>query len=417
MLSLRPHSSREIAAGSGTRLTARIAILAGAAVLTILIVQSSLPPVMARHDAKLANVIAPRDARTALAAARERIAAGEKPESPRVQGLVRDALRRDATQPGAIELRALADDARGDKTAVQRLFVLSDAISRRSLTTRLWLIQRAVDRGSVDDALTNFDIALRTSTEAPARLYPILVRACVDPALAAHIARRVDRPVEWRPTFLDFAARRGNPEGAARLLLAMNDRAAIAKSGAVPDVLARLVAARRYDLARELHARFAPAGSSGALLADPRFTLAAAYPFGWLLTNSDGVAAFPVRHGSEGLLGFSAEEGRGGEVASQVLMLAPGRYRLGASLHALSDRSARPFWSIVCTDPPYEQLLRLDTAFGEGSLQGGAFTVPASCEAQQLALNLRASFAGGPLSGEIGDLSLMHAPAERTILN
>src|SRR5262249_7177342 len=88
-----------------------------------------------------------------------------------------------------------------DAPREQRLFELSSAISRRSLPTRLWLIQRSVDHGDVAGALENFDIALRTSTAAPDALFPVLATASSDPGLAQPLARLLDRPRYGRNPF------------------------------------------------------------------------------------------------------------------------------------------------------------------------------------------------------------------------
>ncbi|HYC66064.1 MAG TPA: hypothetical protein VEC14_15145, partial [Reyranellaceae bacterium] len=201
---------------------ARTAIVAAAIALSLPVLRSGAAQSLARADPVAAAELAPGDARAAVDAARARVEAGESAASPEVRRLVRTALRRDLTVPGALELRALDLELSGDRRRAGRLFELSSAISRRSLPTRLWLIQRSVDRGDVAGALDNFDLALRTSSAAPDILFPVLAGATADPGLVRPIAGVLDRPTDWRAMFLGYAISEGGAAPAiADVVLAM----------------------------------------------------------------------------------------------------------------------------------------------------------------------------------------------------
>ena len=106
---------------------------------------------------------------------------GAHPQSALARSLVARALDRDLTQVPAIEMRALDLAVSGKESEARQLFHWSDRLSRRSLPTRLWLIQDAVDHGNVAGALRDFDIALRTTTDAQPILFPVLAKASSRP--------------------------------------------------------------------------------------------------------------------------------------------------------------------------------------------------------------------------------------------
>ena len=168
------------------RLAARAGIAAGALVAAAVVLPASLASWADVGHPQLAAKIAPWNAPAAADAA---AALGTDPRKPEARALVRRALARDLTQVQAIEQRALDEALSGNSGRARRLFALSDRLSRRSLPTRLWLIQDAVDRGNVAGALRNFDIALRTTTDAQPILFPVLAKAAADPTLTNPLAR------------------------------------------------------------------------------------------------------------------------------------------------------------------------------------------------------------------------------------
>ncbi len=358
---------------------------------------------MARTDSVHAARIAPGDARLSLAAARALVASGTSVAAPQVQALARRALARDATLPGAIELRALAAHPREQA----HLFALSDAISRRSLGTHLWLIQRAVDRGDVASALNEFDLALRTSSAAPATLFPILAGASSDPALVHPIARLLDRPTEWRMMFLHYAATHADAaSGAAAIMLSMRDRAAIAAEGVDRMLVGTLVAGRDYALARRVAEHFGHVVKD-ELIADPDFAdPTRIFPFGWHLSDKGEAGAARGAIGGRDVLAWRTMPGGAGTVASQLLMLPAGHYAL-ATRTARSAASTTPIWTITCADPARGQIALLLQPADAGASARTVFTVPPECGAQWIALMLRPSDASRSQSGAVGSIRIM----------
>jgi hypothetical protein len=385
-------------------------ILLAALVLSAGVIRCGLARTLSDTNPLIAARIAPNDGRVLSNAARTRAEAGEHPNSPGVRSLVRAALQRDATLTPAIELRALDLQAGGDPPGAARLFGLSHAISRRSLGTHLWLVQHAVERGDVGHALAEMDFALRTSTAAPNLIFPVLARAAADPSLASPIARLLDHPSDWREMFLYYAiAQTRRRPALVPLVLQMRDRAFIRDNGVDRRLIAQLVEAGAFAPAERVQQAFGPSIGPSALIRDADFSKPQfRYPFGWGLIES--AATWATRDGAKlkPVLSYGGTPAGAGQVATQLLTLQPGHYRLRArNAEAPADPTALPYWTVTCAGTRPMQIALIDAAASKGEGAEGDFDVPAGCAGQWLALNLRASDLLDGQSGAIRSVSLI----------
>lgn len=386
---------------------ARLAILVGTLVAGALVLQSGVTQILGKRDPVLASKVAPGNARIALAAARAAMADGKVPSDPEIRALTARALRRDATLTPAIEFRALDAADSGDRSRAARLFTLSDAISRRSLSTRVWFVQSAVERGKVHVALENMDIALRTSSAAPPLIFPALARAIADPALVAPIARLLDRPSDWRVMFLNFVVEKADGSAAAALLLRMREQRVIADSGIDRKLIGRLTSERNFALARRIEDSFNPSGRPRPLLADGNFASSSArYPFAWGLIEGSAIGAVMSEVSGRSALAYRADPAQAGQVAAQLMMLTPGRYRLRTTTAEAGDPVAPPFWTLNCAERDGGQITSLDQPARNGGSSAVQFTVPPYCRAQWLTLRLRPSLIGTGQEGAIASVSV-----------
>lgn len=386
----------------------RVALALAAMALSALVFHQGVANWLSRAAPERAASFAPGNARIAADAARAAIDRGESPSSAVVRALVDTALSRDLTLTAAIEFRALDAELTGDAQRAVRLFALSDEISRRSLPTRLWLLQQSVDSGDVKGALDQFDIALRTSSTAPDLLFPVLTQAASDPALAAPIAQVLDRPTEWRVMFLNFAAREA-PSDLAQVVLRMQDRAMLRDSGLVGTLVGRLVAEGDFASARTVHDAFHPVSAQDGLVREPRFAASSAiFPFGWGLVDKAKAGAFRSLHGGRAALAYHALPGGDGQVATQMLLLPPGSYALSTrTAQGAGDPLAPAYWTITCAHEGGPQVALLDQPVAGGASASGDFVVPPGCSAQWLALNLRFSDAPQGQTGSIASVEVV----------
>jgi len=380
-----------------------------ALLLSAAVIHQGVVNLLSRARPEQAARLAPGNGRVAIEAARAASDAGTSPSAARLRILVRTALSRDPTLTSAIELRALDAERSGDRARAARLFHLSDAISRRSLPTRLWLIQDAVDRGDVAGALGQFDIALRTSSAAPDLLFPVLAGATSDPSLAAPIARMLDRPSDWRAMFLHYAiAESGAAHDMAGVMLRMRDRAMVVESGSLDALIGQLVAERDFATARSVDDGFRPKRTATGLVGDSRFAdPAATFPFGWGLADTGKAGALRSLVGDRPVLAYQAFPGGDGQVAIQLLTLPEGRYRFSAvEGEAAADATSPAYWTITCGEENGPQLAIVDQPVKRGATASVDFAVPAGCTGQWLALTVRLSDAPQGQRGSIASVAV-----------
>lgn len=373
--------------------------------MAVTVVRAGLAQALTGTNPLMAVAIDNGSAEASAAAARALVERREQPTSPVVRALVERALRRDPSLTTAIELRALDMDASGDRPAATRLFDLSRAISRRSLGTHMWRIQRAVDRGDAKEALAEYDVALRTSTAAPRLLFPVLARAAANPDLAPPIARMLDRPSDWREMFLDYAiARPRSAETMTPLILELRDRSFLKDKRIDQMLIARLVRDGAFRPASSVEQAFGPPQKGSGFVrdsdfAEPQFH----FPFGWQMIEGASVWAQRDASSAGPALLYHGATGGAGLVATQFLTLPAGRYRLSARSSApAADASALPYWTVTCAGRQPLQIALVDQ---DGAAQGD-FEVPVRCDGQWLAFNLRASDRAEGQSGAIRSVTI-----------
>ena len=399
------------------RIAARGAILAIAVALAAKVALDGLATRLIASKPVLAAQLSPGNGEVAIAAAARLAGSHSGTRNPRVRRLVAVALARGVADPAAIEFRALEAGTDRDIRREAALFHLSDAISRRSLATRLWLIQDAVQRGDAGSALADFDIALRTSTDAPAVLFPILAGATGDPTLSAPLARLFDKPSDWRAAFFHYALTEVQVDGGlVHVMPLMRDKAWLVASGAADELVGNLVADERFADARRIYDLFSRDREPGQLVRDGAFADPhAAFPFGWQFTQKGEIGAERSLVRGRPTLTYQALSGGDGVVASQLLMLSPGRYRLSVrAASTATDRDAPPYWTTTCAGREGRQVALLDAPVDANRATATDFVVPADCPAQWLVLALRGSDKSGGQSGALAAVSVTPARAAGT---
>ena len=383
------------------KFAARCAIAGIAVAAAALFIPASLATWAANDHPRFAASIAPWNAEVASEAA---AAIPGDPRRPEIRALVAKSLWRDAAQVEAIELRGLDLALSGKAAQARRLFQLSNDLSRRSLATRLWLIQDAVDRGDVAEALHNFDIALRTTTDAQPILFPVLTKASSDPRLTIALARTLDRPSDWRLMFVDWAlSNAADVAPVARVVAHMRDDRFVVGNSLDQQLINRLVSSDEFEQAKILNHRF---GRPAASVADPYFAdLEAHYPFGWGLVSNGSIGAERALSGSTPVLTYRAAPANSGQVAAQLLTLQEGNYLL-ATRTAATPTGADPYWSLSCGELQNRALAQMDQPMKAGGRAEVAFTVPRGCSGQWLTLRLRPASDFSPQSGAIASVSV-----------
>ena len=300
------------------------------------------------------------------------------------------------------------------------IMTYAQSLSRRDVPTQLWLLEDQVAQDNIPGALLHYDRALRVSEDARALLLPVLVQASAAPGIAPPLARLVEqRPPWWYVFAVHLTGQSRDAPTLAflvdRLRLDANDER---ERNLILRAIQRLIDLGAFDRAyalyrksRGLTARSSMAVANGDFESnDPGLP-----PFDWHLAGEGGFGAFrEPRDGAQGrsALTLSAESGRSGEVARQLLILPPGRYRLSALVGEVGgDPLSAPQVAVLCAVPHGVDLMRavLPQSQGRRVAFQQVFTVPPSgCPGQWLSLNVRADLSGsrGPAQPWVDSLSV-----------
>lgn len=147
-------------------------------------------------------------------------------------------------------------------------------------------------------------------------------------------------------------------------------------------MLNTLVRAGRFGEARDAWVRFthSPVGSSE--LVDSQFRPDGLPPFAWAFASGRGGVAEPQGEGRLHAIFYGRDQA---VLASQLLMLEPGRYRLTMRISGASPSADSLSWSIRCVPSP----VVAEKNAGRSGALALDFTVPIGCAAQNLELNGR----------------------------
>lgn len=369
----------------------------------------SLGQVVAARDPARAHRLVPGDGLIAARLA-ALIAGVEASASDRLRAdaLARAALRRDPTAVDAVATLGLDAQVRGDTAAARRLFAYAQRLSRRNLTTHLWMIEDAVARGSMDQALRQYDIALRVRPSMGEVLFPVLASAAGDGAIRAALLRMLATRPPWGERFIaHMATSAPDPRMAATLLVRLRRARVPVPAFADAAMVDALLTAGAIDQAWSYYAAVR-GGVDRRVARDLRIGgVATPSQLDWKASEGDGVAATI----QDGAVDINVPPSTGGVVISQMQILPPGDYRLVGHSEGIEQADdASPYWRLTCRDQRELERVKVTNSHLDGGMFSGMFRVPATgCMVQVLALVARPSDAASGVSGRIDRVVL--APA------
>ncbi|MFL6858129.1 MAG: hypothetical protein ACJ8EB_09515, partial [Allosphingosinicella sp.] len=330
----------------------RLGAIAAAAALALFAAWWAVKLIAVQEVANLnpyaAAIAAPGDPRVKMRLAVVETVTAQRADPARRAAAIR-ALRQASLADEPFLLAALDAQAAGQGARSERLLVEARRRNPRERLVRLTLLERYLSTERWADAGREIAVVTRLVPRAQDVLAPGLAKLAANPKYAAPMAQILDRnPLLKDAVLLQLA---GSGVDTAQILR-------LAGRAAAPPgppqgrawqqkLLERLIGAKSYRDAFALWARFAglPAGIAKGVY-DPSFAgLAGAPPFNWDLTTGEGGHAERIRGGLEvdyyGRLDAS--------LVRQMLLLAPGRYRLTlrADGHAEGDGTQLQ-WTIVC---------------------------------------------------------------------
>jgi hypothetical protein len=309
-----------------------------------------------------------------------RAARQQKTASADVFAMIGDAAAKAPLAPEPFLVRGVREQLSGDSAAAERDFLAAQWRDPRSLPAAYFLADYYFHKGAALKGLNQIAVLARLT---PAGLQSI------GPYTAAFAENRANWPLlrtifrdhsELEDVTLDTLARDSSNAGAA---LALADSAhRQPESPWVHTLLAGLVDTRQYARARAIWASVSRVPLRQDLLVyDTEFADSKPPPpFNWTLTSSTVGLAERQSGGRLHALFYGQEDG---VLASELVLLPPGSYRLTVQLLGDASHARSLSWSIRCDKTPEPfATVTLDAA----AARGWSFQVPANCPAQWLEL-------------------------------
>lgn len=310
-----------------------------------------------------------------------------------------DAAVKAPLAPESFLVRGVAAEAAGNTAAARDAFLKAQWRDPRSVPAAYFLAEYYLRAGDILRGLEQTALLTRLVPQAAATVAPYVAVYARDrstwPQIRALFRRESDLQ---KAVLVALAQDAGNAD--AILALADADHRK-PDSNWLPVLLKNLVNAGDYAKARAVWTAVGRGGKSGDLIYDAGFSAPEAPPpFNWSLVTATVGLAERQPGGRLHVLFYGNQDG---VLASQLLLLSPGTYRLEMSV---LDAPANPQllkWSLRCSDSR-EPFATID--IGSGGKRGGTFQVPANCPAQWIELAGRSGDVAEQSDVTISGLSL-----------
>jgi hypothetical protein len=302
---------------------------------------------------------------------------------------------------------------------------LLDGMPRRALATleagqrldprqrliHLLLLDRYLRTARYADAAAQFSVLARIlgATQVPIATAMAKMTMAPETHDAVRHTLRTDPALE-RGVLIALAKSDIAPDAIFALASPAGRADARAKESWGPVLVNRLVERGQYPTARSIWQRIygvAPA-QAATLITNTGFRkTTASPPFDWTLTAS-GLGAADIRDGSLMVDYYGRDSG---DLARQLLVLRPGRYRFAFTVDpGKTDGAAKLYWSLACeSGAPSDrnQLMNVAvTATAKPHRAAAEIVVPDACPAQTLTLRSEAGDFPSPMGLTLRDLDL-----------
>lgn len=317
------------------------------------------------------------------------------------------SLARQPVNPVAARLLAIVASQQRRERRAKHLLSYAEAMSRRDLSTQLLLIESSVARNDIAAALLHYNRALKSNNNARPLLFPILSSAAADPAVWQPLLRILDTRPQWgRPFLQQYVPSSTSPDALYAIARTLGmDRVPSSDPWLLQGVEKRLVDLKSYARAAALYNRaHGRSASDRTPLRNGGFEKPGSWdPFDWNLMDEQDLAALrqPSPAAADGLALFPiATNGRQGEVASQLMLLPPGRYTIDAKVGGVQgDPLAFPQLAVICAA---DGRMFVQAAFPsspeKGRLWRQGMTIPADCPAERIVVRATSTLDGQPAS-------------------
>lgn len=363
--------------------------------------QILIQPVVERAPPEIAVRVAPGSPLVLRRAAEAAFADGHaNDDAGRIEDasvLAREALARSPFDVRALRVVGLTEARAGREDAADEILTLAGNWSLRDDPAHAWLVEHRLRRGDYASSFAHADTLVRRREDIRPTVFRLFTTAAIQDTGRAlpEVARLVDARPPWRQTYLDslYISVEGL-QVAANLAVLLQRGEAPLTNPELTQLYMHLLDKGQIEAVRTVRAAIQrPPG--GAVTNGGFGEAGAPEPFQWRLAQEAGavVEIMPdeARPGDPALRieydGYSTVQ-----FVEQLLLLAPGRYRLTAEGRAEAGQpEERVVWSLMCS-PGDAEILSVPAvrpAAASWVLISAEFTVPSGCAGQWLRLKSR----------------------------
>ena len=306
---------------------------------------------------------------------------GAMPESAR--RAMGDAARKDPMAPEPYLVDGTIAQMKGDGGRAEALFAAARLRDPRTPAARYFLADRYLRTNRIAAGLVEMAALTRISEKASQPLAPALAAYARTPGAIPQLRKFfAGAPLIRDSTLYILASDPAN----TNLILALAPPLPIHQTPP-PDwqaaLVRSLVAAGNTAAAEDIWRRINGIRNRG-LLYDPQFRdRSTAPPFNWTLTSGSGGVAEASGAGGLDVIYYGREEIG---LASQLILLAPGTYRLAMRVDAPVSANGLA-WSIACGNGGQKPFVTLPLDAARGGILTGSFSIPAAnCAVQTIVL-------------------------------
>lgn len=292
-----------------------------------------------------------------------------------------DAAQKEPLASEPFLVRGATAELSGDGATAQHAFEAAQWRDPRSLPAAYFLADRYFRLGDANRGLREIAALSRLSPSGAVTVAPYMAAYAASPANWPALRQLFRDNPDLAGAALAMLAR--NASMAPAVLALADQRQKLTRAPWFPSLLNTLAQAGQYAQAHDIWAKAASVQPrAGELLHDSTFTdRSSPPPFNWALTSSTIGLAERQPGGRLHVIFYGQEDGF---LATQLLLLSPGAYRLSMQLLDDPARARALSWSVWCDKASGPLVSATADAVVSRGLR---FQVPAGCTAQWIKLS------------------------------
>lgn len=313
-----------------------------------------------------------------LAKVGDAAAAGEQIPPSLIDPLLA-ASRKAPLSPHPFLVRGVEGQLAGNDELARRAFLAARQRNPRNIAARYFLADQYLKTNNTREGLAEISALARLVPQSLPNIAPYLAAYARMPNAAPQVKAIIGRQPQLEAALLTTLA--ADARNRDLILNLWSGRGGEKAREWQSRLVNSLVAGGNYAAARNAWTRFSGMAVRSDRLIDPDFAGTALPPFGWTLASGPAGVADPEGRGQLHILYYGRDDL---VLASQLLTLPPGRYRLSMRVKQGSPAARSLAWTVRCLPPNSElAVVRLGDRSG---VVGTGFGVPAGCSAQRLEL-------------------------------